>query len=156
MPVGAMIYTPGMDPAFSGTRPPCTSTILRYRRGLIIAIQPTRLHLLVNIAAVAASVVAAQEQWLFMINGAVASTSRDDGGHCGAKPPCTFRYAPSSPFMRGHKKQTSLEAAGRSAVASPPRVRTTLCEIEELRMPNYAMRLPSLFCAPAADRWRLC
>ena len=33
-----------------------------------------------------------------------------------------------------------------------PGVRTTLCEMEELRMPNYAMLLPSLFCAPAADR----
>ena len=33
-----------------------------------------------------------------------------------------------------------------------PGVQTTLCEIEELRMPNYAMLLPSLFCAPAADR----
>ena len=33
-----------------------------------------------------------------------------------------------------------------------PGVRTTHCEIQELRMPNYAMLLPSLFCAPAADR----
>ena len=31
MPVGAMIYTPGIDPALSGTRPPCTSGMLRYR-----------------------------------------------------------------------------------------------------------------------------
>ena len=59
---------------------------------------------------------------------------------CGAGAPCTFRYARTSPFMHGHKKQTSPETAGRSAI---PEVRTTLCEIEELRMPNYAMLLPN-------------
>ena len=38
-----------------------------------------------------------------MIVGAVASTSRDDGAHCGARPPCTFSYAHHSPSMRDHK-----------------------------------------------------
>ena len=87
-----------------------------------------------------------------MIIGAVASTSRDDGAHCGARPLCTFRYARPSPFMRGHKKPTSLEARDVRRFLALPGVRTTLCEIQELRMPNYAMMHPSLFCAPAADR----
>ena len=33
MPVGAMFYTPGIEPALSGTRPPCTSRRLRYQCG---------------------------------------------------------------------------------------------------------------------------
>ena len=50
-----------------------------------------------------------------MIDGAVASTSRDDGAHCRARPACTFTYARPSRFTRGHNKQTSLEVVGRSA-----------------------------------------
>ena len=45
----------------------------------------------------------AQEQQLFMIVGTVASTSRDDGAHCGARPPCTFWYARPSPSLRDRK-----------------------------------------------------
>ena len=33
MPVGAMFYTPVIEPSLSGTRPACTSSILRYRCG---------------------------------------------------------------------------------------------------------------------------
>ena len=33
MPVGTIVYTPGIEPTLSGTRHPCTSSILRYRCG---------------------------------------------------------------------------------------------------------------------------
>ena len=33
MPVGAIFYTPGIEPTLCRTRPPCTSSILRYQCG---------------------------------------------------------------------------------------------------------------------------
>ena len=52
MPVGATFYTPGIEPTLSGTRPPCTSSILRYRCGEITVIQPTTLYRIFHIAGV--------------------------------------------------------------------------------------------------------
>ena len=77
-----------------------------------------------------------------MIVGAVASTSRDDGASCGARPPCTFWYVRPSPSMRGHKNKHPLGLRDVRRFPALPRVRTTLCEIKELRMPNYAMLPP--------------
>ena len=85
-----------------------------------------------------------------MIVGAVASTSRDDGVHCRAR--CTFWYVHPSPSMHGHKNKHPLGLRDVRRFPALPGVRTTLCEIEELRMLNYAMLLPLLFCAPAANR----
>ena len=31
--VGAIVYTPVIEPTLSGTKPPCTSSILRYQCG---------------------------------------------------------------------------------------------------------------------------
>ena len=59
MPIGAMFYTPGIECALSGRRPPCTSSILRYRCGKITVIQPAPLHLIVHIAGATSPAVAA-------------------------------------------------------------------------------------------------
>ena len=84
--------------------------------------------------------------------GAMIYTPGIDQAHCGARPPCTFRYTRPSPFMRGHKNRHPLGMWDVRRFPALPRVRTTLCKIEELRMPNYATLLPLLFCAPVADR----
>ena len=78
---GAIVYTPGIEPTPSGTRPPCTSSILRYRCGNITKIQPTTLQWKIHIAGGSGLALPVdQEQQLFFfyeLAGAVASTVRD-------------------------------------------------------------------------------
>ena len=121
-----MINTPGIEPTPSGTKPPCTSNILRYRCGEITVIAPTTLYRIFYIAGVSGPALSShQEQRLFMGWPAPSpprsATGRDDEEHCGAGPPCTFRYACTLYFALRQKKLDILGAPGRSAVPSPPR-----------------------------------
>ena len=60
---------------------------------------------------------------------AVVSTNRDDGAHCGAGPPCTFRYARTSRFMCCLKVKHPLGLRDVRRLLALLGVRTTLCEI---------------------------
>ena len=95
---GAIVSTPGIEPTPSGTKPPCTSSMLRYRCGTITEIQTTTLQWEIPpLPFVGRALSVYQEEQLFMVWPAPSpprsATGRDDGAHCGAGPPCTFRYA---------------------------------------------------------------
>ena len=76
------------------TRPPCTSSMLYYR----CAEKPHRNHHLWATGKPGQTKYSKptphQHQHAHRAACAVASTSREDAAHCGAGPPCTFRYAP--------------------------------------------------------------
>ena len=85
-----------------------------------------------------------QEEQLFMgrwaLSLARSATGRDDGAHCGAGPPCTFRYARISllisdaktwPVILKIEKQQPLETRIVRWIHVLPGVRTTPRGIEE-------------------------
>ena len=95
---GAIVSTPGIEPTPSGTKPPCTSSMLRYRCGRKPETKTTTLQWKIPPPVLCGRALTVyQEQQLFMGRLAPSpprfATGCDDGAHYGAGPPCIFRYA---------------------------------------------------------------
>ena len=95
---GAIVSTPGIEPTPSGTKPRCTSSMLRCRCGRKPVTKTTTLQWKIRLPVLCGRALTVYlEQQLFMGRPAPSpprsATGRGDAAHRGVGPPCTFRYA---------------------------------------------------------------